>query len=174
MGAAAERRALLLEADDTYDPFLTIDVNEYLIKEFPTLSAKQRQSVWHLCQNDEDFDYDPIHDQIDDWVFEYAESDPNVVLENSSHTAEEEDDDDQDEDDLDSLVFVDVEEYLQENFDGFEEDEIPYLLELITYKFDYSSVYEQIDQIVSNYNDGQYDDEELEDESKVSDETTSS
>jgi len=174
MGAAAERRALLLEADDTYDPFLTIDVNEYLIKEFPTLSAKQRQSVWHLCQNDEDFDYDPIHDQIDDWVFEYAESDPNVVLENSSHTAEEEDDDDQNEDDLDSLVFVDVEEYLQENFDGFEEDEIPYLLELITYKFDYSSVYEQIDQIVSNYNDGQYDDEELEDESKVSDETTSS
>jgi hypothetical protein len=174
MGAAAERRALLLEADDTYDPFLTIDVNEYLIKEFPTLSAKQRQSVWHLCQNDEDFDYDPIHDQIDDWVFEYAESDPNVVLENSSHTAEEEDDDDQNEDDLDSLVFVDVEEYLQENFDGFEEDEIPYLLELITYKFDYSSVYEQIDQIVSNYNDGQYDDEELEDESEVSDETTSS
>ncbi len=174
MGAAAERRALLLEADDTYDPFLTIDVNEYLIKEFPTLSAKQRQSVWHLCQNDEDFDYDPIHDQIDDWVFEYAESDPNVVLENSSHTAEDEDDDDQNEDDLDSLVFVDVEEYLQENFDGFEEDEIPYLLELITYKFDYSSVYEQIDQIVSNYNDGQYDDEELEDESEVSDETTSS
>jgi len=174
MGAAAERRALLLEADDTYDPFLTIDVNEYLIKEFPTLSAKQRQSVWHLCQNDEDFDYDPIHDQIDDWVFEYAESDPNVVLENSSHTAEEEDDDDQNEDDLDSLVFVDVEEYLQENFDGFEEDEIPYLLELITYKFDYSSVYIQIDRIVSNYNDGQYDDEELEDESEVSDETTSS
>jgi len=174
MGAAAERRALLLEADDTYDPFLTIDVNEYLIKEFPTLSAKQRQSVWHLCQNDEDFDYDPIHDQIDDWVFEYAESDPNVVLENSSHTAEDEDDDDQNEDDLDSLVFVDVEEYLQENFDGFEEDEIPYLLELITYKFDYSSVYIQIDRIVSNYNDGQYDDEELEDESEVSDETTSS
>jgi len=178
MGAAAERRALLLEADDTYDPFLTIDVNEYLIKEFPTLTAKQRQSVWHLCQNDEDFDYDPIHDQVDDWVFEYAESDPDVVLEHSSHTEEEEeeddDDDDQDEDDLDSLVFVDVEEYLQENFDGFEEDEIPYLTELVTYKFDYSSVYEQIDQIVSNYNDGQYDDEELEDESEESDETTSS
>ena len=33
------------------------------------------------------------------------------------------------------------------------------MVELITYKFDYSSVYDQIDQIVSNYNDGQYDDE---------------
>jgi len=42
---------------------------------------------------------------------------------------------------------------------GFDEDELPYLIELITYKFDYSSVYDQIDQIVSNYNDGQYDDE---------------
>ena len=167
MGAAAERRALLLEADDSYDPFLTIDVNEYLIKEFPTLTAKHRQSVWHLCQNDEDFDYDSIHDQVDDWVFEYAESNPDVVLDNSSYTEEEpEEDDDQDEDNLESLIFVDVEEYLQENFDGFEEDEIPYVTELVTYKFDYSSVYEQIDQIVSNYNDGQYDDDELEENSK--------
>jgi predicted nucleic acid-binding Zn-ribbon protein len=184
MGAASERRALLLEADDSYDPFLTIDVNEYLINEFPTLTAKQRQSVWHLCQNDEDFDYDAIHDQVDDWVFEYAESNPDVVLDNSSHTEEEpeeeeeeedddDDDTDQDEDSFDSLVFVDVQEYLHDNFDGFEADEIPYVTELVTYKFDYSSVYEQIDQIVSNYNDGQYDDE-LEDESQESDETTSS
>ena len=167
MGAAAERRALLLEADDSYDPFLTIDVNEYLIKEFPTLTAKHRQSVWHLCQNDEDFDYDSIHDQVDDWVFEYAESNPDVVLDNSSYTEEEDDDDDQDEDNLESLIFVDVEEYLQENFDGFEEEEISYVTELVTYKFDYSSVYEQIDQIVSNYNDGQYDDDdELEENSE--------
>ena len=167
MGAAAERRALLLEADDSYDPFLTIDVNEYLIKEFPTLTAKHRQSVWHLCQNDEDFDYDSIHDQVDDWVFEYAESNPDVVLDTSSYTEEEDDNDDQDEDNLESLIFVDVEEYLQENFDGFEEEEISYVTELVTYKFDYSSVYEQIDQIVSNYNDGQYDDDdELEENSE--------
>ena len=170
MGAAAERRALLLESNDDYNPFLTIDINEYLIEEFPTLTAKQRQSVWYLCQNDEDFDYESIHDQIDDWVFEYAESDPNVVLDDSPSTDEEDEEvDDQDEDDLDSLVYVDVEAYLQDNYDDFEEDEIPYLTELITYKFDYSSVYEQIDQIVSNYNDGQYDDET----ENESDETTS-
>lgn len=174
MGAAAERRALLLESNDDYNPFLTIDINEYLINEFPTLTAKQRQSVWYLCQNDEDFDYESIHDQIDDWVFEYAESDPNVVLDASSSTEEEEEeedqeDDDQDEYNLDSLVYVDVEAYLQDNYEGFEEDDIPYLTELITFKFDYSSVYEQIDQIVFNYNDGQYDDETEEE----SEETTS-
>ena len=160
MGAAAERRALLLEADDSYDPFLTIDVNEYLIEEFPTLTAKQRQSVWHLCQNDEDFDYDSIHDQIDDWVYEYAESNPEVVLEDSSDSDEEEaEEEEEDTADIESLVYVDVEEYLQDNYDEIDEDETAYMVELITYKFDYSSVYDQIDQIVSNYNDGQYDDE---------------
>jgi hypothetical protein len=159
MSASSERRALLLEADDSYDPFLTIDVNEYLIENYPTLTAKNRQSVWHLCQNDEDFDYDSIHDQIDDWVYEYAESNPEVVLEDSSDADEEEEEEEEDTADIESLVYVDVEEYLQDNYDEIDEDEMAYMVELITYKFDYSSVYDQIDQIVSNYNDGQYDDE---------------
>ncbi len=165
MGAASERRALLLEADDDYNPFLTIDINEYLIEEFPTLTAKHRQSVWHLCQNDEEFDYDSIHDQIDDKVYEYAETNPDVVLFDPSDIDDDYDDDDEDEDEdedddtVEALVCVDIEEYLQDNYEDMEENEIPYLIELITYKFDYSSVYEQIDQIVSNYNDGQYDDE---------------
>ena len=158
MGAASERRALLLEADDSYDPFLTVDVNEYLIEEFPTLTAKHRQSVWHLCQNDEEFDYESIHDQIDDKVYEYAETNSEVVLDDTSDI-DDDDDDDEDDDEFDSLVYVDVEEYLQDNFEEMDEDELPYIIELITYKFDYSSVYDQIDQIVSNYNDGQYDDE---------------
>ncbi len=164
MGAASERRALLLEADDAYDPYLTIDVNEYLIENYPTLTAKNRQSVWHLCQNDEDFDYDSIHDQIDDWVYEYAESNPEVILEDSPEQDEDEDDmsentDADDEEDIESLVYVDLEEYIEDNYEEIDEDELPYLIELITYKFDYKSVYDQIDQIVSNYNDGQYDDE---------------
>ena len=157
MGAASERRALLLEADDSYDPFLTIDINEYLIENYPTLTAKNRQSVWHLCQNDEDFDYDSIHNQIDDWVYEYAESDPEVVLEDSSVIDENEDGDE--DDDIESLVYVDVEEYLQDNYDELNEEELAYIVELITFKFDYSNVYEQIDQIISNYVDGKYDDE---------------
>ena len=80
MGAASERRALLMEANDDYDPYLAVNVDEYLIQEWPTLTAKHRQSVRHLCQTDEEFDYDPIHDQIDEKVFIYAESNPNVIL----------------------------------------------------------------------------------------------
>ena len=159
MSAASERRALLFEANDAYDPLLKIDVNEYLIETYPTLTAKNRQSVWTLCQNDEDFDYDSIHDQIDDWVYEYAESNPEVVLEDSSDANEEEEEEEEDTADIESLVYVDIEEYLQDNYDEIDEDEMAYMVELITYKFDYSSVYDQIDQIVSNYNDGQYEDE---------------
>ena len=163
MGAASERRALLLEADDTYNPYLTIDINEYLIDEFPTLTAKHRQSVWHLCQNDEDFDYDSIHDQIDDWVYEYAESNPDVVLDepedDDSELAEESDEE------IETYLSIDVETYLQDNYDEIDEDELIYLVELITWKFDYSQVYSQIDDIITKYNDGEFD-EELEDDSE--------
>ena len=47
----------------------------------------------------------------------------------------------------------------EEEYEEMDDDELAYMTDLITYKFDYSSVYDQIDQIVSNYNDGQYDDE---------------
>tara|TARA_Y100000385_G_C13062772_1_gene625230 strand:- start:323 stop:862 length:540 start_codon:yes stop_codon:yes gene_type:complete len=168
MGAAAERRALLLEADDSYDPFLTVNVDEYLIENYSTLTAKNRQSIRHLCQNDEEFDYDSIHDQIDDCVFQFADDNPDVILEDESIADEAskdeseisvDDDDDIDDDEIESIVYVDVEEYLQDNYDEIDEEEMAYMIELITYKFDYSNVYDQIDQIVSNYNDGQYDDE---------------
>lgn len=167
MSAASERRALLFEANDAYDPLLTVDVNEYLIEHYPTLTAKNRQSVWHLCQNDDDFDYDSIHDQIDDWVFKFSDDNPDVILEDESVANENADDEldlsvedeDDEEEDFESIVYVDVEEYLQDNYDEIDEEEMAYMVELITYKFDYSNVYDQIDQIVSNYNDGQYDDE---------------
>ena len=48
---------------------------------------------------------------------------------------------------------------IQDNYDEMEEEELEYMVELITWQFDYSTVYDQIKQIVSNYNDGQYDDE---------------
>jgi len=172
MGAASERRALLLEADDSYDPFLTIDVNEYLIEEFPTLTAKQRQSVWSLCQNDEDFDYDSIHDQIDDWVYEYAESNPDVVLDLEEEGEEEDKEDtssdndsEESDDELDDCLFVDLESYIEDNYDEITDDEMSYMIELITWKFDYSNVYAQIDDIITKYNDGDFDDE-LEDASE--------
>ena len=169
MGAAAERRALLLETDDSYDPFLTIDINEYLIVEFPTLTAKQRQSVWHLCQNDDSFDYDSIHDQIDNWVFEFAESNPDVILnsddeDDSGSDNEPYDSDEEENEDYESNVFVNLTSYLQDNYDEIDEDEMHYMVELITWKFDYTEVYSQIDDIITKYSDGDYD-EELEDDS---------
>jgi len=161
MGAASERRALLLEADDTYDPFLAVNVNEYLIEEFPTLTAKQRTSVVHLCQNDEDFDYDPIHDQIDDKVYEYAETNPEVILDDTSDL----DDDEESDDEIETYLSVDVETYLLDNYDEIDEEELQYMIELITWKFDYTQVYSQIDDIVTKYNDGGFDDE-LDDDSE--------
>ena len=68
MGRVSERRALFLENDPDHDPFLGVDVNEYLIEWYPTLTAKQRRAVWTSCQSDVDFDFESIHEQIDAWV----------------------------------------------------------------------------------------------------------
>ena len=50
-----------------------VDINSYLIEEYPILTWAQRNSIGHLCVNDEEFDLDPIYDQIDTWVAYYAE-----------------------------------------------------------------------------------------------------
>ena len=80
MGRSSERRALYYEDDPDYNPFVGVDVNEYLIEHHKTLTLKQRRSVWTLCQQDEDFNFDPIYEEIDAWV-EY-------VLEQSNNTDE--------------------------------------------------------------------------------------
>ena len=68
MGRVSERRALFYEDDPDYDPFIGVDINEYLIANHPGMTLKQRRSVWRLCQADEDLDWTPIHDEIDAWV----------------------------------------------------------------------------------------------------------
>lgn len=68
MARPAERRALLYEDDPDYNPFILFDINEYLIEYYPQLNAKKRKAVWTTVQNDPDFDYTPIEDQIDEWV----------------------------------------------------------------------------------------------------------
>jgi hypothetical protein len=127
MGAASERRALLMEANDDYNPYLTIDVNEYLIEEWPTLTAKHRQSVWHLCQTDEEFDYDSIHDQIDEKVYIYAESDPNVVIDTEDESdvedSEEETEEDSD-DESDETIFDMMFSYLEDSWPDLTEDQM--------------------------------------------------
>ena len=68
MATAAERRRAFLEDDPDYDPYISFDINEYLIEYYPQLNAKMRKSVWTTVQSDPDFDYTPIEEQIDAWV----------------------------------------------------------------------------------------------------------
>jgi len=77
---SAERRALFYEEQSDFDPFLGVDVNEYLIEDWPKLTLKQRKSIWHYCQSDKDFDWDSIYEQIDSTVLTLAETDKSIDL----------------------------------------------------------------------------------------------
>ena len=77
MATPAERRALFFAEDPDYDPCIIFDINEYLIENYPMLTAKQRKGCWTNVQNDEDFDFGEIEDQVDEWVEELFD----IVLE---------------------------------------------------------------------------------------------
>jgi len=91
MGRMSERRSLYYEDDPDYDPFVGIDVNEYLIAEYPHMTLKQRRAVWHLCQTDGDFNFDPVYEEIDAWV-EYVLDQATKTNEQSSLTTEDSED----------------------------------------------------------------------------------
>jgi len=93
MGRISERRALSNEDDPDFDPYLSVDVNEYLIEEWPKLTAKQRKAVWSKCQSDPDFDYDPIFEQVDQMILTIAETDPTIDLSDVNIIEVDEDDD---------------------------------------------------------------------------------
>ena len=92
MGRVSERRALFYESDPEFDPFVGVDVNEYLIEEWPMLTLKQRRAVFSLCQNDEEFDYDPIYEQVDATVLLLAETDKTIDLSNVEFEDDDSDD----------------------------------------------------------------------------------
>ena len=91
MGRISERRALYYESDPNYDPFVGVDVNEYLIETYPQMTLKQRRSVWHLCQTDGDFNFDPVYEEIDAWV-EYVLEQAAKADEQLSRTTEDSED----------------------------------------------------------------------------------
>lgn len=131
MGAKSERRTLYYESDDEFDPTICVDINEYLIENWPTLTLKQRTSVWTLCQDDEDFDYESIHDQIDDWVIQLADGDPNVDLgeddldEDDADVDEVDEDEDEDEDDsLDGYLIVDAVGHFADKYPNLTEEQM--------------------------------------------------
>jgi hypothetical protein len=93
-----------------------------LIDEFPTLTIKQRTSVVHLCQNDEDFDYSSIHNQIDEKLYEHAETNPEVILDEVSDDSVVELDDEADEND--QSVYDLMYTHLEEEWPQLTEDQM--------------------------------------------------
>ena len=82
MATQSERRALFYQDQSDYDPFVGLDANEYLIEDWPLLTLKQRKAVISICQYDEDFDWTPISEQIDQAVITLAETDKTIDLSN--------------------------------------------------------------------------------------------
>ena len=118
-----ERRNLFYQFDEGHDPLITIDVNEYLIDEYPTLSLKARKAIWTIAQNDEEFDFSSIEEQIDEYVEQAAEENPELGIELPEEpelTDEEQEalDAQADEDLRDALI-----EYVENYYEDIEEDE---------------------------------------------------
>ena len=117
MPDVTRRRHLVQEDKENFDCCLTFDVNEYLIDNWPTLTFRNRQSVWSICQNNDEFDWDVVEDQIIDCIYDLAESVSTVVL------PEEEDDEEEEEDDsFYDDVIMSVSEYIQYTYDDMEEE----------------------------------------------------
>ena len=95
MATKAERRALFLETDENHDAYIGIDVNEYLIETFPSLTLRQRRAIWTRAQNEDLIDFSVLEDQIDQVLVLHAERDQSIDL----SLCFCDDDEDEDEDD---------------------------------------------------------------------------
>lgn len=117
MPDVTRRRHLVQEDKEDFDCCLTFDVNEYLIDNFPTLTFRNRQSIWSICQNNDEFDWDVVEDQIIDCIYDLAEADSTVVL------PEQEDEDEDEEDDsfYDDVIFS-VSKYIEYTYEDMEEE----------------------------------------------------
>ena len=65
MGAYT-RRQLSNEENDQYDPYLSFNVDEYLITHWPGLTSVERKGIWVTLQNSDDFDFSDVEFQIDE------------------------------------------------------------------------------------------------------------
>ena len=138
------RRQLVLE-DAEVDYSVSLDVNEYLIENWPTLTAANRTSVWSMCNNDEDFDWSAVEEQIDNAVYELADVDTSVVLPETDDSEEEE------EDNYEAAFTEALLEYLYAAWDDWDniEDDIEDLADIII---------DKITEVVDEY----YDEDESE------------
>ena len=147
--SSIQRRALYNEGDLDFDASISYDVNEYLIEAWPTLHARGRKCIWTLCQNDEEFDFSSIEEQIDDWVYEWAESATDWTL-----PEEEEDDEDEEEDDDDDYgyLYLDLEHFIECSWPDLTDDQVETFIELASEEeaIDWEPIYSQLDSIVKH------------------------
>ena len=145
MGAKI-RRQLFYANDTEYKPTIKVDINEYLIKHWPQLTLKQRQSVWTIAQSDA-IDFEPIHEQIDEIVWELSEQDENLIL------PEEDGDDDQIE--AGDVIEIDVLQHLEIEFPSLTEDQAQTIADYIVEDFylgDFeTAIYDEINDYVVDY-----------------------
>lgn len=148
MPDVTRRRHLVQEDKDDFDCCLTFDVNEYLIDNWPTLTFRNRQSVWSICQNDDEFDWDVVEDQIIDCIYDLAEQDSTVVLPEEDDS-EEEDDEDSDDEFYDDVISS-VSNYIEYFYDEMEEESEDFA----------SFVIDKLDDLLSEYYESEDEDEE--------------
>ena len=117
MPDVTRRRHLVQEDKEDFDCCLTFDVNEYLIDNWPTLTFRNRQSVWSICQNNDEFDWDVVEDQIIDCIYDLAEADSTVVLPEQKDGSEDEEDDSF----YDDVIFS-VTNYIEYTYEDMEEE----------------------------------------------------
>ena len=146
MGATT-RRNLYYNSDQEYNPNLTVDINEYLIDTWPQLSLKQRTSVWTIAQDDEEFDYESLYEQIDDIIYELAETDKTIELPPEDEESDEDDEDDE------PVIYVNVLDYLNDGWPDLTEDQKTAIKDKIMNDddFDFEVIYELFDEYVVEY-----------------------
>ena len=154
MGAYT-RRQLTNEDNDQYDPYLSFNVDEYLITHWPGLTSTERKGIWVTLQNSDDFDFSDVEFQIDEQVstinelkdtpIERVYTEEELEQLNTENLEEAE----STEEDSPSFI-VDVHEYLQDTWYTLTQDQHDQILQTIfDYEdFDFSPIYEAIDEFV--------------------------
>ena len=160
MSNAANRRQLVQEDIEGFDCCLTFDVNEYCIENWPTLTFKNRQAVWASLQNDDDFDWSSVEDQIDGFVEEEAERNPKFVIDT---TVEQTDEEDEEDDEVTDSLKDALSAYLLEFWEDMSEEEDDVMEDLLEH------LVTTIDEAVDEYFDDEDDDDESDDENKPND-----
>ena len=159
MSNAANRRQLVQEDIENFDCCLTFDVNEFCINNWPTLTFKNRQSVWSSLQNDENFDWSSVEEQINVYIESESKTNQRFVI---PDTEEETDDEVTEEEEAQEDLENALHNYLLAQWEGMDEEEDDVLEDIVDY------LITTIDEAVDDYfeDDDEEPDEESNDEDK--------